>query len=108
MKRDFPDKFDDMADMEHELTDLKGEPVTMLKDQSNEAKEKAKVDRSLSLVFLKKHPSYPDIKCIDDMPECKVEPLMECNGFCGINELLPKSETEKQINFQGNLFEDNI
>lgn len=106
MKMDFPNKFDDMADMEHELTDLKGEPVTMLKDQSNEAKEKAKTDRSLSLVFLKKHPSYPDIKCIDDMPECKVEPLMECNGFCGINELLPKSETEKQINFQGNLFED--
>jgi 3'-phosphoadenosine 5'-phosphosulfate sulfotransferase (PAPS reductase)/FAD synthetase len=32
MKRDFPDKFDKMADMEHKLTDLKGKPVTMLKD----------------------------------------------------------------------------
>jgi hypothetical protein len=106
MKRDFPEKFDEMADMEHELTDLRGEPVTMLKDQSNEAKEKAKEDRSLALVFLKKHQSYPELKCLDDMPECKVEPLMECNGFCGVNELLPKNNTEKQINFQGNLFEE--
>ena len=34
MGRDFPDKFDTMAEMEHELTDAKGKPITMLKDQS--------------------------------------------------------------------------
>ena len=28
-----------MSDLEHELTELRGSPVTMLKDQSNEAKE---------------------------------------------------------------------
>lgn len=54
MQIDYPLKFDNMADMEHELTDLKGEPVTMLKDQSNAAKEKAKTNKSLQLVFLKK------------------------------------------------------
>ena len=94
MKRDLPQKFNDMADMEHELTDLKGKPVTMLKDQSKEAKESGNF-----LVFLKKHPNYPQLKCIDDMPQSKVEPLFECNGFCGTNDLAPRSKTEGQINF---------
>ena len=94
MKKDFPDKFDKMAEMEHKLTDLKGKPVTMLKDQSKFAKESGNV-----LVFLKKHPNYPELKSIDEMPECKVEPLFECNGFCGINDLSERSSTEKEINF---------
>lgn len=34
IQRDDIEKFDRMAKVEHELTDLKGEPVTMLKDQS--------------------------------------------------------------------------
>ncbi len=34
VQRDMIEKFNTMADMEHELTDLRGEPVTMLKDQS--------------------------------------------------------------------------
>jgi 3'-phosphoadenosine 5'-phosphosulfate sulfotransferase (PAPS reductase)/FAD synthetase len=37
LKKDFPDKFDAMAKIEHELTDLRGYQVTMLKDQSKEA-----------------------------------------------------------------------
>ena len=94
MKRDFTDKFDTMAEMEHKLTEMKGSPVTMLKDQSKAAKESGNV-----LVFLKKHPLYPNLKSIDEMPECKVEPLMECNGFCGINDLLPRTATESEINF---------
>ena len=73
---------------------MKGSPVTMLKDQSKAAKESGNV-----LVFLKKHPLYPNLKSIDEMPECKVEPLMECNGFCGINDLLPRTATESEINF---------
>lgn len=94
MKVDFPEKFDKMAEIEHELTDEKGEPVTMLKDQSNEAKQSGNV-----LVFLKKHPNYPELKCLDDMNGRPVEPLFECNGFCSTNDLNPRSETEGQINF---------
>jgi hypothetical protein len=99
MKFEFIDKFNIMADFEHELSELKGEPVTMLKDQSNEAKEKMKVDAKSCLVFLKFNPKYPNNKCLDDMPLRKVEPLFECNGMCGINDLSMRNETEKEINF---------
>lgn len=95
MKRDFPDKFDVMAEMEHELTDLKGQPVCMLKDQSKIAKESGN-----ELVFLKKHPNYPNLKSIDEMPECKVEPLFECNGFCGVNDLNERNGSEQNINYE--------
>lgn len=100
MKIDFPDKFNDMADMEHQLTDIKGEPVTMLKDQSNEAKKL--VDQSgvkwKAFIFLKKHPNYPDVKCLDDMKKQEVKPLFECNGFCGTNDLVERSSTEGELN----------
>jgi len=95
MKRDFPEKFEAMANMEHELTDLKGQPITMLKDQSNKAKQSGN-----TLVFLKKHKDYPELKCIDDMPQMEVKPLFECNGFCGTNDLLPRNNTSNQINFE--------
>jgi 3'-phosphoadenosine 5'-phosphosulfate sulfotransferase (PAPS reductase)/FAD synthetase len=95
MKRDFPEKFEAMAKMEHELTDLKGQPITMLKDQSNKAKQTGN-----TLVFLKKHKDYPELKCIDDMAQMEVKPLFECNGFCGTNDLLPKNNTSNQINFE--------
>jgi hypothetical protein len=95
MKVDFPDKFEKMADLEHELTEKRGSPVTMLKDQSKQAK-----DSGNTLVFLRKHPSYPELKCIDDMMEQKIEPLMECNGFCGINDLNPQNNTQHQLNFE--------
>ncbi len=99
MRREYPDKFASMAATEHELTEAKGEPVTMLKDQSNAAKEEVKNTKLLwkSFVFLLPHPKYPELKSISDMRECKVEPLFECNGFCGINDLEERSETEKQI-----------
>lgn len=95
MKTDFPDKFEKMADLEHELTEKRGSPVTMLKDQGKEAKNSGN-----TLVFLRKHPLYPEFKCIDDMMEQKVEPLMECNGFCGINDLNPQNNTQNQLNFE--------
>lgn len=85
----FPDKFDAMAKVEHDLTDLKGEPVTMLKDQS----------KGGGLVFLKPHPKYPEIKDISMMKGRPVEPITDCNGFCGINDLSPRTETEKEINY---------
>ena len=71
MKRDFPEKFDAMSKVEHDLTDLKGKPVTMLKDQSKRG----------GLVFLKPHPKYPNIKDITKMRGREPKPLFECNGF---------------------------
>lgn len=97
IREDFPDKFDKMAEVEHELTAIKGKPVTMLKDQSNEAKEKPK---GHELVFLKKHPHYPHLKELSDFPKQEVKPLMECNGFCGTNDLNPRNTTELELNFE--------
>ena len=94
IKTEQPHKFNAMADMEHYLTGLKKSPVTMLKDQSKEAKTSGNM-----LVFLKKHPLYPNLKCIDDMPKCEIEPLFECNGFCGVNDLIERTPTELEINF---------
>ena len=61
-----------MAMREHEITDLKGEPVTICKDQS----------KGGGLVFLKPHPKYPDMKDISMMKGRPPEMLIECNGFC--------------------------
>lgn len=99
MKRDFPPKFESMAKMEHHLTDLKGEPVTMLKDQSKEGKAS-----NCNLVFLLPHADYPDVKDISMMKGREPEPLFECNGMCSVNDLEPRSETEKDLNFHGELF----
>lgn len=98
--REEPDKFDRMAEHEHKLTDLKGEPVTINKDQSKEAKEKPMKDR---LVFLKPHPDYPNNKHLGDMEGREPEPLMECNGFCGLDDLNENEEITNGINLQGNL-----
>jgi hypothetical protein len=89
IQREFPDKFEAMALMEHELTEAKGKPVTCLRDQSKSAKELSKLvdDSTTALVFLKKHPKYPN-KCLNDMSGRDPEPLMDCNGFCGINDLV--------------------
>ena len=71
-----PPKFDAMAIREHEITDLKGEPVTICKDQS----------KGGGLVFLKPHPKYPHMKDISMMKGRPPEMLMECNGFCSTPE----------------------
>ena len=94
MKREHPDKFIKMANIEHELTNEKGKPVTMLKDQSAQAKKSG-----IEKVFLIKHPKYPNHKSIDDMPKCKVEAIFECNGFCGTDDLNERTTAEKQLNF---------
>lgn len=99
MKREHPDKFEKMAEVEHRLTDIKKEPVTMLKDQSSNAK-----NRESNLVFLKKHPDYPSVITIDDKKGREPEPLMDCMGFCGVNDL-DQPKTAEELNFQGNLFD---
>lgn len=92
--REYPDKFNTMADMEHKLTDVRGEPVTMLKDQSAEA-----IKSGNKLVFLKPHPKYPHIKDLSMMEGREPKPLMECNGFCSSNDLEERNPTEDEINY---------
>ena len=88
--REFPDKFEEMAKVEHELTNLKGSPVTMLKDQA----------KGGGLLFLKPHPDYPDIKDISQKKGREPKPLLECNGFCGTNDLDPASATYEELNLE--------
>ena len=90
IKREHPSLYEKMAKVEHELTELKGDPVTMLKDQSKAAKESGQ-----TLVFLKKNPKYESYKTLDDMKGREPEPLMECNGFCGVNDLTPPEPREE-------------
>lgn len=90
MKREFPEKFEYMSKIEHDLTDRKGKPVTICKDQSQNKNK---------LVFLKPHPDYPDHKSIDDMKGREPKPLVDCNGFCGSNDLNPDANYA-EINFE--------
>lgn len=95
MRRDIPSNFDEMAKIEHELTNMKGEPVTMLKDQSKDG----------GLVFLKPHKDYPTMKDISMMNGREPQPLTDCNGLaCGVKDLDKVSETHKEINYQTNIF----
>ena len=43
---------------------------------------------------------FQNNKCLDDMPIRKVEPLFECNGMCGINDLSERNQTELDLNFE--------
>ena len=102
VQRDFPDKFDAMAKVEHDLTDLKGEPVTMCKCQSNETKALVKKtkDKTRAFVFLKPHKDYPLIKDISMMDGREPQPLMDCNGLdCAIDEMDERNPTEKEFNY---------
>ncbi len=95
MERDLAEKLDKMANIEHKLTETNGSPVTMLNDQS----------KGGGLVFLKHNPEYPDLKDISMMKGREPKPLMDCNGFCGINDLDERSETELEINYQMDIFD---
>jgi 3'-phosphoadenosine 5'-phosphosulfate sulfotransferase (PAPS reductase)/FAD synthetase len=100
IQKEMPELFDKMAKVEHDLTNKKGVPVTMLKDQSNKAKIKASDWKYANLVFLKPHFDYPDLKSLDDMMGRKVKPLNDCNGFCGTNDLIGRNETENELNIE--------
>jgi len=92
--REFPDRYNAMAEIEHELTDLKGKPVTMLKHQSKLAKVTGN-----TLLFLKPHPDYPEVLTVLDVKGREPKPLLECNGFCGTNDLSNRVGTEQEINY---------
>ena len=84
-----------MAKIEHDLTDLKGKPVTMCKDQS----------KGGGLVFLLPHKDYPHIKDLSMMQGRPPKPLMDCNGLdCGVKDLDDRNSTEEEINYQIELF----
>jgi hypothetical protein len=51
-KANEPEKFNAMAARAHKITDLKGKPVTICKDQSKVG----------GLVFILPHPNYPEMK----------------------------------------------
>lgn len=94
IQKEIPELYEKMAKVEHDLTDLKGKPVTMLKDQSATAKLSG-----IELVFLKPHKDYPQHKSLDEIKGRPIKPLQECNGFCGINDLNDKNQTENEINW---------
>lgn len=89
----FPDRFAKMAAREHRYTYLKGEPVTICKDQSKAAK--ARNDGKAELVFLVFNPKYPHMKDITMIKGRQPKSLMDCNGFCGTNNKLPKRRTHE-------------
>lgn len=76
IQKNEPDKFKAMADREHRLTNIKGSPVTICKDQSKNG----------GLVFLLPHPNYPGMKDLSMMKGIEPEPLIECNGFCSTKD----------------------
>lgn len=84
MWKEFKIKFLRMAVIERWLTELAGEQVTINKDQSKEGKKKPVKEQ---LVFLVPHPDYPNNKSLFDFKPQKIETLIECNGFCGTNDL---------------------
>lgn len=86
MKVEEPPKYFKMAKIEHDLTNRKGRPVTMLRSKGDP-------------VFLLPHPDYPNCKDISMMKGRPPKPLLECNGFCGINDG-ERNETEDEINYQ--------
>ncbi|MAX71829.1 MAG: hypothetical protein CMC76_12160 [Flavobacteriaceae bacterium] len=102
MYREFPDKFNAMAKIEHDLTNLRGYQVTMCKHQSSEAK--AKPDRE-NLLFLKPHPDYPNNLTVLDVKAREPKPLMDCNGIgCAVNDLNKPNPTAQEINYELELF----
>lgn len=97
IKRESPELVEKMAKIEHDLTSIRGYPVTMLKDQSKTAGDSKKKE---NLVFLKKHKDFPNNKTIDDIKGREPKPLTDCNGFCGVEDLSERNETEKEINME--------
>ncbi len=87
IKKEEPAKFYKMAVWEHLLTDLKKDPVTILKDQVTNKK-----------LFLIPHEDYPDITDISMKKGRMPEPLIECNGYCGLDDL-NQNDQELQMNF---------
>jgi len=79
IKRDFPEKFRDMANIERELSIKNGKPITICSDQSKGKKVR---------LFLEAMDEFPDVLDISSKKGREPETLMECNGFCSTEEQL--------------------
>ena len=91
MDRERPELVEKMAEREHRYSRIKGKPVTMLKDQGRDG----------GYVFLRHNPEFPDVKDISMMSGREPKPLMECNGFCGIDDLSVTDKTAlDELNFE--------
>jgi len=80
MKTVYPRKFDFMAEKEHDLSALKGKPVTICKDQRKATKG--------NRLFLKACPDFPEVETIDVIKGRQPETVFECNGFCSTEDKL--------------------
>lgn len=78
IKEIYPHKYEYMAQIEHNLSKLKGQPVAICKDQRK--------GKNGALLFLKHNPDFPDIATIDDIKGRRPVGYFECNGFCGTKE----------------------
>jgi hypothetical protein len=78
IQREYPKKFSYMVEMERELSKLKGEAVTMLKDQSRGERNK---------IFLEHNPDFPEYGNLSQKKGREPESLMECNGFCATDQI---------------------
>jgi hypothetical protein len=78
MKEIFPLKFEYMANIEHDLSQKNGKPITICKDQSKNNFHKK--------VFLKPNPDFPELKSIADIKGKKPVGFFECNGLCSTIE----------------------
>lgn len=90
VRREYPEKYDKMADREHKYSKAKRKPVTMLRSKSK---------AYTGPVFLKHNPDFPECWDLSMFKPMPVKPLKECNGFCGINDLEPRNPTEDEINY---------
>ena len=96
-----PEKFYAMAKHEHELTNLKGEPVTMLKCQQKESLAEVikHGEKWRNRMFLIPHPDYPMLKSLIELKPDEVDQTptdFECNGFCGLKDGEEWSDKDKQ------------
>lgn len=91
IQKEFPEKYERMAKLEHELSEAKGKPVTICYDEIG---GKARIRR---LLFLLHNPNMPDVPDLSIKSGREVEPLTECNGFCS---------TDEQIDLFGEIISD--
>lgn len=74
IKKLYPKKFNYMAEIEHQISKDKGEPVTILKDQRKATHG--------NRIFLKKYHLFPNIESISVLKGREPVTPFECNGFC--------------------------
>lgn len=74
IKELYPKKYEYMANIEHDLSRIKGKPVTICKDQRK--------NNSGNRLFLKTCSDFPGIESIDVIKGRQPLGYFECNGFC--------------------------